>query len=379
MKFKHPQEDIMNIKSSLQKLALITISVFVLLSCKVTPEDPAVLESPQNVQVSLLNGFPVVSWDGVSGADNYGVFVSQDGGDFSHVGNSASISDFQDPTPFGASDLQYAVRSYSGEGHSVLSAPSGVMFVNVQNVYADKFSSANKIEIRWDRHEQADSYTIKRFDSANQAEDLGTVVLADYTPNSALFNISFDDTNADLEETYWYRVYFINDLIIEGENAPLQLGICSSSLDYNEPDNNDYQTLDPNTIINPADSAAEGVFAPISNFLYSINNDSGGRFDDIDWFGIDDPVNTVYTIEYVFDPSTYQLDPRTEINVAVRFNDNIRILSQSNALGNKFSYILEQDILDANCPLYFKLIPVVGADADKFGNYTFQVKPGLGL
>lgn len=365
-------------KKNLVIILLLAVITVLFYSCDVNPPDTDGLDSPDNVNAELVGGYPVVSWEDSEGAEGYTVYVSEDGGDFVEVGQTSGEMEFTDPVPFGASDLQFAVRSFAGSNHSPLSAPSGVIFVNVQNLFADKFNSPSKIDLRWDRHEHAESYTVIRFDAASQDVSDATTLVSEMIVSDLLLVISYDDTTAEMDETYWYRVYWNHeDGSVNGQDVDMELGICSGEADYNEPDNNDYMNLP--VLIDPADGSAAGVVSPISNYFYSVNDGSGSRFDDIDWFGISDPLNTAYSIEFVFsdisDPQ--QFDPETEINVYARYGNNSILLDSANAVGDTFTYVLSTEIANAGFPVFFKLVPIVSASDDRYGQYTFQVTDGF--
>jgi hypothetical protein len=327
------------------------------------------------VVAGIVDGIPIVEWNSVTDADSYDVYRSEDDGEFEFIGNVDDREQFVDSDGLQDKDLSYAVVTLSGAKRSPLSAPTGVIFVNVQNVYAEKFNSVNSIEVSWDKHEQADSYTLKRFDSASQAEVDATTIIENHSPPSSLLTVVYEDSTADPEKTYWYRVYWNENSTVHGSNSNLEFGICSIDSDYNEPENNDYQSL--LVLIDPTDATAAGVGTAIQNYLYSVNDQAGGRVDDVDWFGMEAPENTAYTIEIIFDSGDlHQFDIANEIKVYAKYGTYYQLKTGS-VVGNTYQYVLEQDVIDVNVPIYFQIIPTVSSAEDVYGSYTVQIKNGF--
>jgi hypothetical protein len=328
------------------------------------------LKPPSYVEVTIEKGEPVITWDTVDDAEGYYLYKKAGKGKFLDTGIIVSGTEYIDIGGFAGLDIQYAVKSFAGTSRSPLSAPSGVVFVNVQNVWATRFQYGDRIELSWDRHSQADSYNIYRCTSADGsgAEMIGTVA---NDPNETSF-ILIDDGEephpAAGNTPYWYRVVWVESAVEYGTSGFVSLGIYGDEVDYNEPFNNDYYDLDNQSPIGIGSGS-------ITNYLYSINNGNGSRDDDVDWFRFENPsaavkVKVVYIISNPVSGEDFEAD---QISFALREADGSSILlstTPDDSISDRIIY--EFYDLDSNDDFYFMVRAVVGENANVFGKYTIQ-------
>ena len=336
---------------------------------------------PEQVEVKVAGNDPILTWAGVSGAEGYVIFRKQGSGDYYvDTGHTVSGTTFTDTGVLanpGAASFRYAVASYAGEKRSVLSTPTGVVYVNVPNVWASRFEYADKVVLEWNRHDTAVSYKIYRTDNPTSgapefvAQVPGSATQTEYSLENT--ESLPDGHTAEAGTPYYYRVTWIDSSSIEhgANDAPYFMGIHGDAVDYDEPHNNDYMKLSASDAVSPYVVPA----TLLTGYLYNIYDGSKDRVDG-DWFRIADPndlLKITVQVDLAGKPSDFL---ENELRFAVRYGssgstEELFTTGVNNAGKITYTLIYEHAGIDsANVDVYFLLSTETKRALDLFGKYA---------
>ena len=150
------------------------------------------------VTVDKYTGNLTLSWDKVSGAGDYTVYCSQNGGEFMEL-FTGSGTKFTDDSVTAGNRYQYAVQAVV-DGNEALNSAMGVskevLATCARPSITGTRSDAGKPQITWNEDEEAEYYVIYRSTKSSSG----------YKEINATKDGSYIDETAKAGKTYYYKV-----------------------------------------------------------------------------------------------------------------------------------------------------------------------------